>query len=102
MQRSIIYARKSTDDPKNQQRSLGDQLAECFEYAEKNNLVLGRPSQLPRTSREKPCDYAQISIRGNGATHSKFMWCPRRESNLDRLVRSEAFYPLNYGGPALA
>jgi hypothetical protein len=24
--------------------------------------------------------------------------CPREESNLDRLVRSEPFYPLNYKG----
>ena len=28
----------------------------------------------------------------------KNMLCPREESNLDQLVRSEPFYPLNYGG----
>jgi hypothetical protein len=27
-----------------------------------------------------------------------FLLCPHEESNLDRLVRSEPFYPLNYGG----
>ena len=26
------------------------------------------------------------------------VWCPREESNLDRLVRSEQLYPLSYEG----
>src|SRR3989344_6393465 len=28
-------------------------------------------------------------------------WCPRQESNLDFLVRTEEFYPLNYEGRLL-
>jgi site-specific DNA recombinase len=34
----VIYARKSEDDPKKQLRSLADQIIECQEFAEKNNL----------------------------------------------------------------
>lgn len=36
--RYVIYARKSTDDVEKQVRSLGDQVAECREFAIENNL----------------------------------------------------------------
>jgi len=34
----VIYARKSTDEKERQVRSLGDQIKECKDYAERNNL----------------------------------------------------------------
>ncbi len=42
--RYVIYARKSTDDPKNQKRSIPDQIVECKEFAARNFLkVIGKP-----------------------------------------------------------
>jgi site-specific DNA recombinase len=34
----VLYARKSSDDERHQQRSLPEQVAECLEYAERNKL----------------------------------------------------------------
>lgn len=36
----VIYIRKSTDEDNKQIRSVDDQIAECKEYAEKNNLYV--------------------------------------------------------------
>lgn len=40
----VLYARKSQDDPQRQVRSIGDQIADCLDFAERNQLnVVGEP-----------------------------------------------------------
>jgi hypothetical protein len=29
------------------------------------------------------------------------LWCPHHDSNVELLLRTELFYPLNYGGKAM-
>ena len=38
--RYVIYARKSTDDPKRQARSIEDQVTECKNYAKIKGLFV--------------------------------------------------------------
>lgn len=54
--RYVIYARKSTDDSDKQTRSLGDQMSECLEYVEKNNLLLGKPERIQESLSAKQSD----------------------------------------------
>ncbi len=45
--RYVLYARKSTDDPKRQIRSIPDQITECLDLADRLNLnVVNRHSPL--------------------------------------------------------
>src|SRR6185503_10056801 len=41
-------------------------------------------------------DSGSMSTTYHNILENKSFLCPRRESNLDQLVRSELFYPLNY------
>lgn len=50
--RYVIYARKSTDDPKKQQRTLSDQITECKEYAERHVLNVVEIISESRSGRE--------------------------------------------------
>lgn len=36
----VLYARKSTDDPERQARSIPDQIAECLQLAKRLNLTV--------------------------------------------------------------
>lgn len=54
--RYVIYARRSTDDSDNQVRSLPDQISECLDYVEKNNLVLGHPKCIQESVSAKVSD----------------------------------------------
>lgn len=54
--RYVIYARKSTDDSDKQTRSLTDQMTECMEYVEKNDLLLGRPNHIQEAVSAKVSD----------------------------------------------
>ncbi|MFZ2189365.1 MAG: recombinase family protein [Candidatus Magasanikiibacteriota bacterium] len=51
--RYVIYARKSTDDKEKQIRSLGDQIKECKDYAERNGLrCLPKPITESESAKE--------------------------------------------------
>jgi len=50
----VLYARKSTDDPEKQGRSVEDQIAECEVFALKNHLrIVGKPI-IEKRSAKKP------------------------------------------------
>ena len=34
------------------------------------------------------------------AVFENLIWCPHHDSNVELLLRTELFYPLNYGGDA--
>lgn len=85
--RYIIYARKSTDDSDKQTRSLGDQLSECMDYVEKNNLLLGRPAHIQeafsaKVSDKRPKFRTMIEAIKKGQYDGIIAWHP------DRLARN--------------
>ena len=52
--RFVIYARKSTDDPGRQPRSIEDQIAECRELAEREGLLIVGNPLIETKSAKKP------------------------------------------------
>jgi DNA invertase Pin-like site-specific DNA recombinase len=50
----VLYARKSTDDPQRQVRSINDQIAECRRLAEQLHLRLIEPPLTEKKSAKKP------------------------------------------------
>lgn len=54
--RYVIYARKSTDEKDKQVRSLGDQITECMDYADRHSLLLGRPAVVQEARSAKQSD----------------------------------------------
>lgn len=85
--RYVIYARKSTDDSDKQTRSLGDQMSECLEFAEKHNLLLGRPAHVQeaisaKVSDKRPGFRTMIEAIKKGQYDGIIAWHP------DRLARN--------------
>lgn len=85
--RYVIYARKSTNESEGKQiRSLGDQVIECREYAEKNNLiVVGVPIQEAESAKEpdiRPKFRAMLQDIKAGKYDGILSWHP------DRLARN--------------
>lgn len=52
--RYVIYARKSTDSEGKQERSIEDQLHECFQYAERNELDVAVKPIIEKASAKEP------------------------------------------------
>jgi site-specific DNA recombinase len=52
--RYVIYARKSTDDPQKQARSIADQIRECEELAQRLNLTVVDDPIVEEISAKKP------------------------------------------------
>src|SRR5579859_2234112 len=50
----VLYARKSTDDPQRQVRSIDDQIAECRQLAQRLHLPLIEPPLIETKSAKKP------------------------------------------------
>src|SRR3990167_10152299 len=50
----VLYARKSTDDPQRQLRSISDQISECLELAERLHLRVVKPYITEEKSAKKP------------------------------------------------
>lgn len=50
----VLYARKSTDDPQRQLRSIPDQISECVELAERLHLRIVKPYITEEKSAKKP------------------------------------------------
>ena len=85
--RYVIYARKSTDDSDKQTRSLGDQMSECMDYVEKNNLLLGRPNHIQeaisaKMSDKRPGFLTMLDAIRKGQYDGIIAWHP------DRLARN--------------
>lgn len=83
----VIYARKSTDDSDKQTRSLPDQISECVDFVEKNNLILGRPKVLQeaisaKTSDKRPKFRQMLEAIKKGQYDGIIAWHP------DRLARN--------------
>ena len=85
--RYVIYARKSTEDEEKQTRSLGDQLSECMEYVERQNLTLGRPTHIQeavsaKASDKRPGFRTMLDAIQKGQYDGIIAWHP------DRLARN--------------
>lgn len=80
----VIYARKSTDDPERQQRSLPDQIKECRNVARDLGLnVVGEPieeSESARTSGIRPKFRAMLNDIAKGKYDGIISWHPDRLS----------------------
>ncbi len=50
----VLYARKSTDDPERQARSIPDQIAECLQLAKRLNLTIVGSPLTEQKSAKKP------------------------------------------------
>lgn len=49
----VLYARKSTDDPERQARSIPDQIAECTQLAKRLNLtIVGEPLREEKSAKK--------------------------------------------------
>ena len=83
--RYVIYVRKSTDDPKKQPQSLGDQLTACKALAEQNNLFVARiytESVSAKVSGMRPVFKEMIEAIVEGKYDGIIAWAP------DRLARN--------------
>ncbi len=83
--RYILYARKSTDEATKQVQSLPDQLRECKEYAERNNLKIGKIFQEAESAKEagiRPIFREMIGLLEAGKYDAILAWHP------DRLARN--------------
>lgn len=82
----VLYARKSTDDPKKQVRSIKDQISDCKEYANRLGLkVVGRPVIEKRSAKkpnERPLFRQMIKDLNSGKYDGVLTWHP------DRLARN--------------
>lgn len=83
--RYVIYARKSTDDPKKQQRSLPDQIQECRDVEERYGLKVVKVIRESRSAKEpdiRPDFREMINGLKAGAYDGVIAWHP------DRLARN--------------
>lgn len=84
--RYVIYARKSTDDPKNQKRSIPDQILECKEFANRNGLrVIGQPfteKESAKKPNKRPIFRQMLEDIKRGKYDGILTWHP------DRLARN--------------
>lgn len=83
--RYVIYARKSTDEPSKQLRSLEDQIKECKEFAEKNNLkyvAIIQESESAKESGIRPKFIQILADMNKGIYDGIIAWHP------DRLARN--------------
>lgn len=83
--RYVIYARKSTDEDGKQIRSLGDQLFECKEYAEKHGLRVVEVIQEAESAKEsgiRPKFKKMLADLNAGKYDGIIAWHP------DRLARN--------------
>jgi site-specific DNA recombinase len=84
--RYCIYLRKSTDDPEKQQRSIGDQRAECEEFARRKGLqaayVYPPESQSAKVSGKRPIFDRMLEDIRKGKYEGVISWSP------DRIARN--------------
>ena len=84
----VLYARKSTDDPQRQVRSIDDQIAECLQLADRLSLhVINRKEPIiERKSAKKPGQRPQFTQMLKDIRQKKYdailAWAP------DRLARN--------------
>jgi site-specific DNA recombinase len=81
-----LYARKSTDDPQRQVRSIDDQIAECRQFARNKGIKIVEPILIEKKSAKKPGArpiFAQL-LKGlkDGKYDGILAWHP------DRLARN--------------
>lgn len=79
----VIYARKSTDEEKKQVRSLEDQIAECREFADKNNLKYVKIIQESESAKEsgiRPKFTEMLKEINDGLYDGILSWHPDRLS----------------------
>lgn len=84
--RYALYARKSTDDPQRQLRSIPDQIDECLKFAKNLGLhVVGEPfieKKSARESNQRPVFKELINAIKEGTYDGILAWNP------DRLARN--------------
>jgi DNA invertase Pin-like site-specific DNA recombinase len=84
--RYCIYLRKSTDDPEKQQRSIGDQRAECEEFAKRKGLLVVKvfppESESAKISGKRPIFLEMLETIRKGKYDGIICWSP------DRLARN--------------
>jgi site-specific DNA recombinase len=81
----VIYVRKSTDTSEKQERSIGDQIAECKAFAERNGLRYANiihEEQSAKVSEKRPEFRAMLEDVKNGKYDGILAWSP------DRLARN--------------
>lgn len=81
----VLYARKSTDDPKRQVRSITDQISDCKELAERYNLRVIRVLKEERSAKkpqQRPVFAQMIKDIKAGNYDAILAWHP------DRLARN--------------
>ena len=82
----VLYARKSTDDPGRQPKSIGDQIAECVELANRNRLhIIGKPLIETKSAKkpdQRPVFTQMLKDLKNGKYDGIVSWNP------DRLARN--------------
>jgi DNA invertase Pin-like site-specific DNA recombinase len=80
-----LYARKSTDDPERQLRSIPDQIDECRKYAHRNNLTIKVVLQEKHSAKKpnkRPIFSKLLKDLKNGTYDGILAWNP------DRLARN--------------
>ncbi|MBN1682809.1 recombinase family protein [Candidatus Bathyarchaeota archaeon] len=83
--RYVLYARKSTDDPERQTKSLPDQIFECEKFAKDNNLKIIKTVQEKKSAKEpdiRPKFREMLDKIENGVYDGILAWHP------DRLARN--------------
>lgn len=86
--RYVLYARKSTDDPLRQLRSIPDQISECLDIADRKHLnVVNRNHPLTetksaKTPKKRPVFEQMLRDIRNGKYDAILAWNP------DRLARN--------------
>ena len=83
--RYVVYLRKSTDDESKQVRSLEDQLTECLELADREEIIVRQHDILQESASAKVSGNRPIydqMIRGfmTGKYHGLIAWSPDRLS----------------------
>ncbi|HUC01369.1 MAG TPA: recombinase family protein [Candidatus Paceibacterota bacterium] len=81
--RYVIYARKSTDEKDKQQRSLGDQVRECEEFAGYNNLTIAKIIEESESAKEpdiRPKFRTMMNDVAAGKYQGIIAWHPDRLS----------------------
>ncbi len=82
----VLYARKSTDDPERQARSIPDQIAECLQLAKRLNLtIVGEPLREEKSAKKpgkRPVFRQMLKDLKLGKYDGILCWNP------DRLARN--------------
>src|SRR5437588_398941 len=81
----VLYARKSTDDPLRQARSIGDQISECKELAERLHLNVVKILEEQKSAKrpgKRPVFKEMLSDLKKGVYDGILAWNP------DRLARN--------------